>query len=328
MNEIILHTAFDQLLLQKIIGKWEPLDHKDGKVEISFQGRVHKVFVVVKKELRHHQLPNIFELADKSDPLIVVAEKIFPKLKEILRERGIGYLDTAGNFYMNTKGIFLWVDGQKPKINKLPTNRAFTKTGLKTVFYLLMNKDAVNMPHRELAKASDVALGNIKNIIDGLRQEGFILQINKKNIQLQNKKKLLDRWLVGYMEILKPALQFGRYRFWDQENIKNWQTLPIEEGDTVWSGEPAAEYYTNYLVPATLTAYTLQKNKLVTKWKLIPDEAGNVHLFSKFWKDDQVSDKLYAPPLLVYADLLQTGDPRCIETALRIYDKYLKNEFE
>jgi hypothetical protein len=30
----------------------------------------------------------------------------------------------------------------------------------------------------------------------------------------------------------------------------------------------------------------------------------------------------------VYADLLLTNDPRCLETAGMIYDKYLKNEFE
>jgi hypothetical protein len=33
------------------------------------------------------------------------------------------------------------------------------------------------------------------------------------------------------------------------------------------------------------------------------------------------------PPALVYADLLATGDGRCIETAQLIYDKYLARLF-
>jgi hypothetical protein len=61
------------------------------------------------------------------------------------------------------------------------------------------------------------------------------------------------------------------------------------------------------------------------KWRLIPDPAGKVQLHEKFWNNK--TDRKYAPKILVYADLLLTNDPRCIETAQMIYDKYLANEF-
>lgn len=159
---------------------------------------------------------------------MIIAENIFPTLKQILRDKKIAYLDAAGNIYVHTDTNFIWIDGNKPvEEKKTVTNRAFTKTGLKTVFYLLINKDAVNMPHRKLAEATDVALGNIKNVIEGLKDAGFILQVNDTTLKLQNKKALFERWITGYRETLKPKLLLGTYKFWDKYKLHNWQKLPL-----------------------------------------------------------------------------------------------------
>ena len=90
------------------------------------------------------------------------------------------------------------------------------------------------MPHRKLAEVTGVALGNIKNVIEGLREAGFIIQINATTLKLQNKHALLDRWIAGYREILRPALQLGTYKFWDKNKTQNWQTLKVEVGEDMW----------------------------------------------------------------------------------------------
>lgn len=313
-----------------IHGQWEPA-HKelDGKLNLFMHAKNLRFFVKVKKELRQHMLPHIFEMAGKYQPLMIVAENIFPKLKEILREKKIAYLDTAGNIYANTGTNLIWIDGNKRVVEKKQvTNRAFTKTGLKTVFYLLLNKNAINMPHRKLAEVTGVALGNIKNVIEGLREAGFILQINATTLKLQNKNTLLNRWITGYREILRPALQLGTYKFWDKNKIQNWQKLKVEVGEDMWGGEPAGELLTNYLTAADLTLYTNNKTALVTKWTIIPDEKGPLHFYKKFWKDEMLDKEKLVPPMLVYADLILTDDPRCQETAQMIYDKYLIDEFK
>ncbi|WP_323521883.1 hypothetical protein [Mucilaginibacter sp. 10B2] len=142
---------------------------------------------------------------------MVITDRIFPTLKETLRENKIGYLDAAGNIYVNTPEQFVWLDGHKhTETEKSVTNRAFTKTGLKTVFYLMLHQDRINWAYRNLAKATQVALGNINNIITGLKEAGFVLPINDKEVQLQNKKALLDRWIAVYLEAYptKPAILF------------------------------------------------------------------------------------------------------------------------
>ncbi len=332
MNETqIVNRALEQLNAQTgIVGRWKPLNKEiDGKLDLNIDAKPIHFFAEVKNELRQYQLPQLYELAERHPPFMLIANRISPALKEILRDKKIGYIDTAGNIYVNIAGTFLWIDGKKAvEKDKPATNRAFTKTGLKTVFYLLLHCDAINMPHRKLAEITGVALGNIRNVIEGLKDAGFILQINEKTMQLRNKRALLDRWVVGYGETLKPTLHLGGFRFWNEDKLKDWQTLPIEQGESVWGGEPSGEHFTKYLRPEILTLYTNQQRAVfVSKWKLIPNEKGDVQLYEKFWKDEATDNEQFAPPLLVYADLLLTDDPRCVETAEMIYTKYLKHEF-
>ena len=55
----------------------------------------------------------------------------------------------------------IWLDGQKNTEPEKPvTNRAFTKTGLRTVFYLLMNEQGIRIPYRTIAKQTGVAKVN------------------------------------------------------------------------------------------------------------------------------------------------------------------------
>ena len=180
-----------------------------------------------------------------------------------------------------------------------------------------------------MAHLAGTALGNVKYIIEGLDETGFILPVNKKKKVLQNKKALLERWITGYQEILKPALHLGDFNFWDDQKFQSWNKLPDENDDTVWGGEPAADLLTNYLQPGFLTLYTNEERaRLVNKWILIPAKNGQLKMYKKFWTDTNWDAKKLAPPLLIYADLMITDDPRCIETAGIIYEKFLKDEFD
>ena len=58
-------------------------------------------------------------------------EKLFPKVKEELRNNKINYLEENGNAYINCEDIFIYIDTNKAtKQQKEKGNRAFTKTGL------------------------------------------------------------------------------------------------------------------------------------------------------------------------------------------------------
>ena len=328
----LINTALENFQRRTgIKTKWEgeKLPEKiDGILDFTYDGKKHKAIIEAKSEIRGHQLPALIELRDKYETVVVIAEYIFPKIKEQLRELGIGYIEKNGNTFYKKANIFLWLEDQKTATpEKDKTGRAFTKTGLKLVFHFLLEEPLVNLTYRQLAERTKIGFGNINFIMTDLKEQGFLLQVNKDRFKLNRKKQLLEKWMVGYEQKLKPALVIDTFRFLNQDDFIHWQKLKLRQGHTFWGGEPAAQKLTNYLRPGELTMYTLEKRMELTKnYKLVPGENGNVKVFQKFWNNNE-NDKQIAPPLLVYVDLMLTGDRRCIETAEKIYNEYLQNQF-
>ncbi len=92
-----------------------------------------------------------------------------------------------------------------------------------------------------------------------------------------------------------------------------------------WGGEIAAAELTGYLKPERYTVYTDKlPGKLIYKFKFQKDPHGNIEILTPFWTFKwNLAEKRYVPPLLIYADLMATGDARAIEAAEIIYDNYL-----
>ncbi len=319
----------------QIEGKWEAFDdwEADGQLILNIDNNHINYNVEIKNELRNHQLHHIIAFNQNHPPLMVVATRLFPKIKEELRLNKIAYLEGNGNIFLKNKEITLWIDTNKPiEADKKNISRAFTKTGLKVVFQFLIDKTWVNKPYRQIAGQTGTGIGNITNIITGLKQDGFLLPIAKNEYKLSNKQALLNKWIAAYDLRLKPTLKVGRFRFLKEEDFTNWQNLPLRNDKTWWGGEPAGDLLTHFLRPAELTLYTTEtRNELIKNYRLIPDDKGNVKAYQKFWQDDQVNVNaskptgMTVPALLVYADLINANDRRCTEAAQKIYDEYLQN---
>lgn len=319
MEHEIIHKALEALKqttgFEAIFKDKEPLD---GELKFTFNGVTYAFDVEVKQELRTHQLPQIENYFHSNADFLLVANRIFPKIKEELRQKDIPYLEANGNIYLKTDGLFLFVDTQKPiEAEKNKGNRAFTKTGLKVLFYLLQHKEAIYLPQRELAELTDVALGNIPQVIDGLKETGYLMPLNNKTFVWENRKALFERWLVAYATVLRPKLVKERYAL-----KANWQDMEFQNHKTVWGGEPAADILTNHLRPEKFLVYTKEgRMELIKKYHLMPDKNGEIEVLEMFWKENQGKT---APPLLVYADLMLEGGKRNKETAEKIYHEHIE----
>lgn len=332
MNEqYIIQNAIHNLHKDEIRAEWREASNDnfiDGKLTLHMKHHPAVVLnVEVKKELREMHLNIIENMAHNEAPYMIVADRIFPKIKQELKERQINYLEASGNMFLLMDGLYINIDGRKNEATT-PTsgNRAFTKTGLQVIYQFLIDEEWINRPYREIAERTGTGLGNINNIFNGLAQEGYLLQLTKKVQKLENKKKLLEKWIQEYEKRLKPTLNIGTFRFLKEEDFYNWRG-GLKDYDTFWGGEPAGAIYTNYLRPEELTIYTSEEwNDLIRHYKLVPDKDGNVKVFKKFWKHDPVNENV-VHPLLAYADLMNKGDRRCTETAQKIYDEYLQDKF-
>ncbi len=326
----ILLDALEQLEVHTgIKATVTPAQGIDGILHFNVDGKAQMAFVEVKNHIRGHQLVNLVRLKARFNPLMVITEQIYPKIKEELRRENIAYLETSGNVFYKGKDLMLWIDGHKmlPGLDvREKKGRAFTKTGLKLLYHLLLNPALLDLTYREIARITGTVFGNINVIMNDLKQQGFLLKLDKSRYQLQNKKELMERWMVAYEEKLKPALKLGNFRFLKNEDFIQWKNIQLEP-HTVWGAEPAANLLTNYLKPGELTLYTLEtKQELIRHYKLIPDENGPVKTYQKFWYNDEENNNM-VNPLLVYVDLMNTGDRRCIETAQKIYEQYLQDKF-
>ena len=332
MREIeIIHIAVENLQkTAQIKGEWIHLCNAnlDGKLRLHINNNKIVFNAEVKTELRNHQLGQIEMMAKKYHPFIIVAERIFPKIKEHLRTQNIAYLEASGNVFFNQMNFHYFIETQKPIANKKDKkNRAFTKTGLKVLFHFLINEELINLPHREIAKITNVAHGNIAYILQGLKESRFLVKINKNTFALNNNKELLEKWMIDYKETLQPKLEIGRFRFADDKNFIHYRKIELDE-KTWWGGEPAGDILTDYLRPGELTLYTTNtRTELIKQYKLIPDPNGDVRIFQAFWDTNKQQKQKTVHPLLVYVDLMNTGDNRCYETAQMIWEKYLANEF-
>jgi hypothetical protein len=212
------------------------------------------------------------------------------------------------------------------------TGRAFQPTGLQVLFTLLCNPEAVNLPYRELATMAGVAHGTVGWVMPDLQQLGFVRDRNGKRgtRRLFDGERLLAQWADAYARQLRPRTLIGRYYV---PKLEGWRAWPLAQHGALWGGEPAAAILTDYLRPGALTIYAEQLPAvLAARQKFLnepaPGQTAIVEVRKRFWTFP--GDALHpgvVPPVLVYADLLATGDARCIDTAKLVYDGYVARLF-
>jgi len=320
MKTEIINTAIEQLSKIKGIDcTWEPENLLDGTLTINLNGRITYT-IFARKELRQYQVDELVNFQNEhKENLIVIAENIFPKLKQKLEENNIAFIEVNGTIRITGDGIYIYIEKSKRKpARNGKTYRTFTKTGLIVVFHFLMDKTLVNKPYREIAKTAGVALGNIPQILEGLKAMGYLLPLNKTTYVWEKRDKLLDRWVNEYATTLKPKLHQGNYMLKD-----NWNNLRLNTKVTAWGGEPAADILTKHLRPEKYILYTKEARiELMKNYRLIPKTDGEIEVLNMFWNN--TTDYKTAPPVLVYADLLLEGGKRNYETAGLIFDEYIK----
>ena len=268
-------------------------------------------------------------MATEKRPVLLVAKYINPNMFDKLVELGLNILDCAGNCYIrymngNIPVFHLTNKGEKNVFANEKVYPIFQDAGIKVIFYLLQDKNNVNKAYREIQENTGVALGTVKNVIDELVARNFILVTDKGRI-LKNRKALLDLWIENYNQVLKPKLLMGRLAFRINDQRIKWLAMELPEG-MYWGGESAANIIDNYLEPGAFDIYTDVPTAYLMKTGFVKQDVnGEIKVYQKFWKWE-TEDHL-APLILVYADLMGSGNSRCLEAANRLI-KYGLNDFE
>ena len=297
----------------------------DRLLRIMVQGTELRFYAEVKTNITKAGIGLILlQKAKFPYQILLVTRYVTAQMAEWLKQDNIQFIDTAGNTYINQPPLYIFVKGNKPLdiFCHAPLKRAFRPSGLRVIYAFLCNPGLENKTYRNIAEVADVALGTVGWIIRDLKEMGYLLDMGKRGYKLIKKEDLLNRWVINYPEKLRPKLVLGHFRgsngWWKQKTLN-----PIY---TQWGGEVAAAKLMKYLKPQVITIYTTlqQLNPLLIENRLKKDPEGDIEILNRFWvplEMWQYEDVVH--PILIYADLMATGNKRNIETARMIYEKYL-----
>jgi len=292
----------------------------DAKLRLRHAEKTTTYYVEIKSMLRPAMLGAVLaQLQALPAPALLVTDYVTPPMAERLREKGVQFIDAAGNAFLNWPPLLVWVKGQQPA--NMPKSgdmrgRAFQMTGLKVLFALLCKPEFVDQPYREIAKLAGVAHGTVGWVMPELPRLGFIGTLGGRR-RLLNGPQLMQQWVEAYAQRLRPKLRLER---WQADTLDWTAKVDATRYGLLLGGEPAARRLTRQLRPGTATFYGTKANRqLMIDQRMRPDPNGNVEIMRRFWNfDGETAGQV--PNVLVYADLLAIGDERCLETAREMYD--------
>lgn len=255
---------------------------------------------------------------------ILVARYITPQMSEHIKGLNMPFLDTAGNAYLNEGDLFVSVKGSKLKQTSAqpPLKRPFKTAGLRVIFALLCNPGLEKASFRNISMAANVALGSVSSVVQDLKQIGHMIENKDQGRQLVDKKELLNKWIMVYPEQLRPKILISRYESIEPTSNNWWQNVETN-ANLYWSGEIAAKRFLPDLQPSLVTVYIKQPlNEFLHQYQLRNALDGNIEILDTFWGfDDKQPASNMVPPLLIYADLIASGNPKNLEIAKLIYEK-------
>ena len=305
----------------------------DALIEITKDGKKHQYLVEAKT--RVDRIAALGHLKAQFDMFnerpLLFAPYITPAIAQECRKLDIPFLDTAGNTYLNTPELYVFIMGEKPAgllANTMGTGGGGTATALRVVFTILCQPQLLNAPYREIVEAAGVALGAVGWVFFDLQGRGYLTAGKKKQTRrLLEPIRLFEEWATNYPIKLRPKLNPRRVVAKDKDWRKKAK-LPATEA--YWGGAVAAARLTGYLKPARCTIYLDAMKKpndlteLIKTHRLHADPEGDIEILDTFWKFPVQPDHPdVVPPILAYVDLVATLDPRNLEAAKLIREQYI-----
>lgn len=128
---------------------------------------------------------------------IVAAPYISYDTANICKENGVGYIDTAGNCYLNFDKVFIERKNYpNPIILKRSLRSIFSTKATRIIRVMLVNPKK-QWQVQELAKETNVSLGLAYKVKERLLDLEYASEI-KRRISLAQPQKLLDEWTENY----------------------------------------------------------------------------------------------------------------------------------
>lgn len=285
----------------------------DGTATVRLDGREFTVPFDVKTGLRPSTVGLVFAGLEGG---LLIGDHISVAVGDLLRSRGIQYVDSAGNAYLRGPGVLIDVRGRRAPERSPGAGRKasplFTRAGLSVVLAILNQPHLLEAPLREVQTHTTVSLGSVQKVVSFLHDNGYR---TAESADAGQWRRLYDGWVAAYLAGPRDDALIERY---SSERSPRDLMGALKEVDATSSGEWAA-YLAGYdISPVTFDLYVHDSvGSVVQGARLRPDPDGPVVLRSPSWaarteQESRASNirPRMAPSPVVYADLLALQDPR------------------
>jgi len=251
-------------------------------------------------------------------PVLLLTGEMSAGMMRQMHDAGIQVMDAAGNCYIQAGGLMMFCQGQKGNLFKDKEVLSFKEPGLKVLYHILMNPKNVNLPFREIQAQTGVGLATINKLFGSLKQNGYLFT-SSSGRHLKKMEGLLSIFVDNYCRVMKPKALMTTMKFMPNGR-ERWQEIGLPQG-MQWGGEPGAYIKDGFLIPEVWDVYsTVASQELIRSRIAVPAQDGEIRVYRKFWLEEE---EKAAPALIIYADLMGSGDSRCIEAAQRILNNEL-----
>jgi len=303
----------------------------DAVVRLKTPKGTRRLYVEVKRthlsyELAGHVASQMGH--SRWQPSILMTPYVAPRLGQYLEERGINYIDRVGNCYLSLGPDYLArVEGRRRPPRDLP-RATLRAPSYQVLFALLARPELTNAPVRTLAENAGVGKTAAAEMVQRLESEGYLGR-TRSGRQLLERERLLERWLTGYADVLRPSLSFGRFRTPEADLAEVEARLERVLGHAkpwAWSGGAAALRLTGHFRGEDSVLWIPEPTSdLLRRLKVLPAKDGPLTILRPKGTLMLEGAKPHtAHPLLVYAELLARPSERAAEAAEEIREKYLK----
>lgn len=302
----------------------------DGLLEIETSTAHHHLLVEEKRGTINAAMEErILSLRGRraSMPWILFAPRVTSRLAERLAAENINFIDQAGNCHLELPpGVLIHIVGRA--FPQREPRSALTLNGYRVLMSLLVAPRLLNASVRELALNAGVGKSTASDSLKALAAGG-LLHVTRKGKVLEG-SHLLDRWVAGYADQIRPSLVLARYHSAEKDlrALQERGEYALKRHGVRWAftGGVAAQRLTGHYRGDTTTIHLEHPvPELARELRLAPSSLGSVTVLGT--PSNLIFEEMplpgTAPAALVYAELLTTGGERAREAAEIVRSRYL-----
>jgi hypothetical protein len=259
---------------------------------------------------------------------MLFAHYIPPTIADELAKKGVQFVDRAGNQHLRIADrYFVRTTGRPPLIRAVDATPT-QATGYLVYFALLADPSLRDAPVRDIGAAVGVSKSAVSKALGRMQHERLLVQTKGRRRWI-DADKLIDRWLTGYADIVRPKLFVGGYKTQDADPQQLEARLEVAMPSAArWAfggGSAAYRLTRHFRGSSTVIHVADPPADLARTLRALPVDQDPALVVLRVPGPLLLAGAApgTAHPLLVYSELLSVADDRAREAAAQIRERYL-----